>query len=138
MDFVKTLRKGGTMNVLIIGTNTALNELIVEIVTLRGFSAIQAESEKQGLEIFGKEKIDIVLADLNALTLDGPYLLIRSRFGVDLPIYVMRDFNPYLSNEKVYYAGANHVYEKPFDFGLFLKQLDAHNMKLGRTLTQAA
>lgn len=112
------------MNVLIIEKNSDLNDALMDVAMVKGHLVFQAENEKIGREILEREKIDVVVADLSSLGFDGEYLALLNRFGPQLPIIVMRGFNPYMTNQEIHRSGAAQVLDKPFDFRDFVKQLD--------------
>jgi DNA-binding response OmpR family regulator len=69
--------------ILVVEDDIAMREIVVHKLTSNGFSVIEAEDGKKGIELITKEKPDIVLLDLMLPEVDGFQVLETVRKNAD-------------------------------------------------------
>ncbi|MCB0390645.1 MAG: response regulator [Bdellovibrionales bacterium] len=110
--------------ILIVDDEEDLRELFSQVIKMAGHEAIVASGGKEAFELFQKNKIDAVLTDIRMPKGDGVELLvnIKDKFP-ETPVFIMSGYNDY-SLEELLDMGASKVYVKPFNYELFLRELE--------------
>lgn len=115
--------------VLIVDDEYSVRDVLHEIVTLYGYKAMVADSAKEALTILAKERIDLVLLDLNMPDITGDQFLefIRKK-GFKTPVVVVsahvdKDLARHLGG-----VGISGIVTKPFEVD---RVIDVMNRALG-------
>ena len=116
INFIKRLHKNKYLNALVIDDSKTIRNRIKFILKQLNLNTILCENGKQALEIINKEKIDLIITDINMPEMDGLEFTkqIRQKYSLEeLPIIVISSE----SNEKLIHMlkfGANDFIHKPF------------------------
>ena len=113
------------MNSLIIDDEVALQDILESEFSSLGLNVFLAGNGESGLQVFEREKIDLVLSDVRMPVMDGLQFLIiaRDKFGSKLPIYFMTGYDPY-SPQELAEAGASGLFMKPLNFKEICAQMN--------------
>ena len=121
-------------SVLIVEDEAKLRRLLELQLSEEGFEVLSAENAETGLQILGKEQIDIVLSDFKLPGMTGlEFLQSARRTNVTLPIILMTAFGTVESAVDAMKAGANDYVVKPFSLAeivmVIRKELEAHDLR---------
>jgi DNA-binding NtrC family response regulator len=121
-------------SVLIVEDEAKLRRLLELQLSEEGFRIRTAEDAETGLQILGKEQIDIVLSDFKLPGMTGlEFLQSARRTNGTLPIILMTAFGTVESAVDAMKAGANDYVVKPFSLAeivmVIRKELEAHDLR---------
>jgi len=80
-------------NILVAEDDITIRSLIGEVIRRRGSTPLLAEDGEEALQIFSKEKVDLMITDLKMPRMDGMTLIRRVREKNDnLPIIIITGY----------------------------------------------
>ncbi len=122
--------------ILIVDDNAEVLERTRTLLSQVGYSVLAAYSGEDALELLGKERVDLVLLDINMPSLNGyeVCLRIRQSFALDdLPIIFLTSREDDDSVTKGFHAGASDFISKNSPSDILLARVNVH-IRLSRTL----
>lgn len=101
--------------ILVVDDSLEVRE-VLSLIFSESFGLCLARSGLEAAEIFMREKVDLVISDLEMPDGDGFWLLnyLRVTLESEIPVVIMSG-HPALTEEKVLGAGASVYLPKPFD-----------------------
>ncbi|HSK78277.1 MAG TPA: response regulator, partial [Thermoanaerobaculia bacterium] len=134
------------MNILVVDDEEVLQDILSFLIRKQGHNVFAALSGEEGLEILGREEIDLVLLDLMLPGMHGMEVLreIRRR-NPDQVVVVITAFSSIESAIEAMREGAFHYIPKPFKNeevlltiakGLEQRRLTSENRSLKEQLRQ--
>ncbi len=116
----------GKYKVLLLEDDDSAKKQLSKAISREGFEVIVAEDGKKGLEVFEKERPDIVITDINMPEVDGLEVLHRiKRMAPDTHVIMVTGFGELETIITVLREGALDYIKKPID-------LDKLSLALGR------
>ena len=114
--------------ILLIEDTEDLGEMIVDILTMEGFTVTWAKDGRQGLLLFNQNIPDLVLTDVIMPHVNGLEVVrkIREKHGKKMPIIILSAKASPEDEEAGYNAGANIYLKKPCDSLLLVNTI--HNL----------
>ena len=112
--------------VLVIEDNTENIYLIRYLLTKNGFTVIEAETGKLGIERASEGKYDIILLDIQLPEMDGYNVateLRKMKELADIPIIAVTSYAMVGDKEKALACGATGYIEKPIDPDSFISEI---------------
>lgn len=124
--------------ILIVEDDSAINDLLAEIVRRAGFSAVQAYSGTEAKLLLSGESYSLILLDLMLPGLTGEELLpvIRAQSGV--PVIVLSAKDTPQDKISTLHLGADDYMTKPFDAGELLARIEACLRRAGHAKPEDA
>lgn len=105
------------LRVLLIDDDDGIRELMRKIIEKEGFDAIVAMDGKDGLEIFKKEKPEIIITDLKMPKVDGMEVLHTvKKIAPDTEVIIVTGYGDYDTVITALREGAIDYLKKPIDF----------------------
>ena len=103
-------------HVLIVDDEPAIRQVLNEIVTIYGYQATMAESAKDAISVMAKQKVDLVLLDLQMPDITGDQFLdfIRKR-GFKTPVVVVSAHVDKEMARQLGKVGISGIVYKPFE-----------------------
>ncbi len=101
-------------SVLIVEDDRRMNEILCDYFEMAGFNVLSACDGLMGLELFGKERVDLVLLDIMMPGLDGWSLCRRIRRTSDCLIIIISARSEEEDKLLGYELGADEYVAKPF------------------------
>ncbi len=115
--------------VLVIEDNESNMYLTSFILTKNGYNVLQADSGEKGVRIALKEKLDLILMDLQLPNLDG-YEAIKkirsSRMDCNVPIIAITSYAMIGDEDKALHAGFTGYLKKPINPETFLQEIEKY------------
>jgi CheY-like chemotaxis protein len=111
------------MKILIIEDNPANMKLVLNILEMAGYTALQAFNAESGIAIAKEETPDLILMDIILSDMDGitaSRILKSSRKTGNIPVIAMTSLAMSEDEEKIKEAGFDRYISKPFDYKEFL------------------
>lgn len=108
--------------ILVVEDNPLNMELVVDLLELEGYSALQATTGEEGLEMAHAEKPDLILMDMQLPGLDGFDATRRLKNDPatrDIPVVAITAYAMRGDAEKMYQAGCAGYIPKPIDIHQF-------------------
>jgi CheY-like chemotaxis protein len=107
---------------LIVDDEADLREVLAFSFQRAGFNTIEASNGTEAFEIFKKQKIDLIISDIQMPGGNGVELLdnIRKQH-LEVPIVLFLTGFAEITVEEAYKKGAEALFAKPFDFKAVLK-----------------
>lgn len=101
-------------NILVVEDNKDLRELFVATLTNAGFNCFQAADGEEALEIFDKEYVDLMIADIMMPVMDGFELTETLRKAdFSLPVLMVTAKEGYEALERGFNSGTDDFMVKP-------------------------
>ncbi|MFK7826982.1 MAG: response regulator [Oligoflexales bacterium] len=117
MGEIGRMHKNEKSTVLIVDDEKEILEM-VEMMLIDEHQCFQSDSVEDALKIIAKNKIDVVLTDLNMPNKGGADLLkVIKKDHSDIPVIVMTGFASKESAMKIANLGAHEIVEKPLNPG---------------------
>jgi DNA-binding NtrC family response regulator len=105
-------------NVLVVDDDPNLTDLLVDTLVVIGYEAYAAESAKTALEVLRKERIDLVISDINMPEISGIELLEEiKKAHRHLPVMLITGIGSDSIRSRAYSSGADSFLAKPFRIG---------------------
>ena len=107
-----------TKRILTIDDSKTIRDMLMLTLADAGFEVLQAVDGQDGLDVLGKEQVDVVITDINMPRMDG-YEVIRQMRSNDAhkttPILVLTTESESDKRDIARFAGATGWMVKPFD-----------------------
>jgi two-component system C4-dicarboxylate transport response regulator DctD len=118
----------GKTCVLVVDDNVELAENVAEILSLRGFVTLLAESAEEALPMALAEGVGVLITDFRLPGMSGAELVaqVRHHRG-DVRTVVMSAYTDGSTADAVRAAGANAFLPKPIDFSLLGRVIDGQD-----------
>ena len=115
--------------ILIVDDDPNIRQVLTEIITVYGYQAISAESAKEAIALLAKEKINLIMLDIQMPDISGDQFLdfIRKK-GFKTPVVVVSAHIDKEMARQLGAAGANGMIIKPFEVD---RVIDVMNQALG-------
>ncbi len=113
--------------VLVVDNETYLLRLAEVAMGKTGFAVVTAENGKEALDVFHRERPDIVLLDMNMPIMDGCTACARLRqmpAGTHVPILMMTGYDDPDSIKRSYEAGATDFVVKPVNWVILCHRIE--------------
>lgn len=105
-----------TKKVLIIDDEATVRFLLREIISDLGYDCEEAARAEKGLQILKKEKIDLVLLDIQLPNMNGLEAIQRIRkISTDIPVFMISAFHNMKDVVNMMDEGVQEFITKPFD-----------------------
>jgi signal transduction histidine kinase/CheY-like chemotaxis protein len=103
--------------VLVVDDDAFVARSLRDLLTVRGFPALSAESGEEALDLLGREPVDLVITDVRLPGMSGieACARIRERWGLSLPVILLTAYGDADAVQRGYDAGADDFLEKPVD-----------------------
>ena len=104
--------------ILVAEDSSSVRKFITLALKIKGYKVIPTQDGMEALEILPKEKIDLILTDLNMPNMDGLSLIRTVRQNpeyIDLPIIILSSLSADEDVNQGLKAGANSYLIKPFN-----------------------
>jgi len=124
--------------VLVIDDDDLVRGVIREYLVKSEFKVLEAENGKVGLEVFEREKPDLVLVDLYMRELDGLEVLRRLKNrSLEIPLLVVSGTNRICDAVEALHEGAWDIILKPIDdFSVLINSIE-NNTKSSEMIRQS-
>ena len=105
------------MNILVCEDNIMTLKLIEQSLKKAGYHVFNAEDGFQAIKILGKEKIDLVITDINVPYTKGLELIryINTQMDTEIPVIVVTGITNEETRVHAMELGARAYLTKPFD-----------------------
>ncbi len=115
--------------IMIVDDDSAVRQVLHEIVTVYGYQAIQAESATEAITQLTKEKVDLILLDLHMPDISGDQFLefIRKK-GFNTAVVVVSAHVDKEAARELGKLGIKGIITKPFEVE---RVIDVMNQALG-------
>lgn len=101
--------------VLVVDDTKSIRMLLTTCLELEGFETVTAKNGQEAIEIFEREKIDLVFLDIKMPELSGTEVLRRIRSkGINTPVVIMTAFGTVKNAVECTRLGAVAYLQKPF------------------------
>ena len=108
--------------ILVVEDDQSLREAIYETLRLSGFDSVTVSNGEDALALLERQKVSLVLSDVQMPEMDGNELLKRVRaVRSDLPFVLMTAFGSIEKAVEAIQEGATDYLVKPFDSEVFLE-----------------
>jgi DNA-binding response OmpR family regulator len=111
--------------ILLVDDEDAVQKLLTYPLERDGFRVLQARDGAEALELFGGERVDLVVLDLMLPKLDGLEVCKRLRAGSDVPIIMLTARGDELDKVLGLELGADDYITKPFSIREFRSRVRA-------------
>lgn len=104
--------------ILTIDDSKTMRDMLMLTLVDAGFDVVQAVDGQDGLDVLGKEKVDVIITDINMPRMDGYEVIRRLRGNPDFkktPILVLTTENELAKKNLAREVGATGWMVKPFD-----------------------
>jgi CheY-like chemotaxis protein len=115
--------------ILVVDDNGSNMYLISYILKEKGYNVLQADRGEEGIRIALKEKLDLILMDIQLPDIDGYEALKKiraSKVGYDVPIIALTSHAMAGDDEKALRAGFTGYLTKPIDPATFLQDIEKY------------
>ena len=111
--------------ILIVDDYRVIRELLAKYLDSPGFKTCMASDGREALEVFQREKPDLLISDLYMPHMDGFDLIRQVRAISNMPILIMTGGSGYMSGDTTaaMEAGADAFLKKPFDLDDLLAEI---------------
>jgi two-component system response regulator VanR len=109
--------------ILVIEDDSSIQELIVEFLSAEGYDVKSANDGLEGIQLFKKEKFDLVLLDVMMPNLDGYSVCKMIRQTSNVPIIFLTALNQESDEIKGFDLMCDDYITKPFSFTINLYPL---------------
>jgi len=107
-----------TKRILTIDDSKTMRDMLMLTLAEAGFDVLQAVDGQDGLDVLGKERVDVVITDINMPRMDGYEVIRQVRGNPDfktMPILVLTTESEVQKKSLAREAGATGWMVKPFD-----------------------
>ncbi len=104
--------------IIVAEDSSSVRKFITLALKMKGYNVVTAEDGMAALELFPKQKVDLLLTDLNMPNMDGLNLIKNVRLipeYQDLPIIILSSLSDEEDINAGLGAGANSYLIKPFN-----------------------
>ncbi len=110
--------------ILLVDDSSVLRKIVKFELERGGFSIIEAGSGKEGIEVLKKEKIDLIILDIEMEGMDGFEFAKLTKGDISfytIPIIMLSSLDDPLIIKKAFKSGIVEYFIKPFKHGALLK-----------------
>ena len=111
--------------ILIVEDEESYREPLVYQLTREGYDVSAAASGEEGLELFTKGGIDLVLLDLTLPVKDGQHICYEVRRESEVPIIVLTSRTTEIDEVMAMTLGADDFVPKPYSAGVLVARINA-------------
>jgi DNA-binding NtrC family response regulator len=105
--------------ILVIDDEQGIRDLLDTLLSRKGFDVVLAESGRKGLELFRRERPDVVVLDLKMPGMDGLAVLQQVHsFDPTLPVIILTGAGTPETEQQVRAMGVTEYVEKEFSLHL--------------------
>jgi two-component system, cell cycle response regulator DivK len=126
VQFHSPEKKEDCMKILYIEDNEQSLYMVTFLLKANGYEVLQARDGKQGIELAGLSRPDLILLDIQLPSLDGYSVVRILRANPDLaktPVVAVTSFAMVGDREKAMGAGCTGYIEKPINPETFVKEI---------------
>lgn len=120
-------------NILVVEDDSAINNLLAEILTRKGYAVMQAYSGTEARLLLEQNAFSLILLDLMLPGLTGEELLRQLRLKSNAPVIVLSAKDAFQDKINALHIGADDYMTKPFDEGELLARVEANLRRAGDT-----
>lgn len=114
--------------ILLVDDEEAVLRITSRLLTLKGFEVVTARNGVEALQVFSRERFDLVISDVTMPEMDGLTLLRRLREMEPPPkVILISGINFETANT----TGASAVLNKPFELSQLLELIECHAGAIG-------
>jgi len=115
------------MNILVFEDNIMTLKTIEHTLKKAGFKVFMAGDGFQGIQILGREHVDLVITDINMPYTKGLELIrhINTKMDVKIPVMVISGITNEETRTHARELGAIDYMTKPFDLNIMLQKVKA-------------
>ena len=129
------------MKILIVDDEKMMRTLTRKILS-QNYEVVMAESGKEAVEIYEKERPDLILSDLLMPEMDGfeMHKILQEKYGINIPIMYMTADESEEVEDKGFDLGASDFIRKPFRPETLLRRVEniLDNLAIIQDLTEEA
>ena len=111
--------------ILVVEDELEIRQLLANYLRNEGFSVSEAEDGVAAIELFGKEKFDLVILDILIPKIDGYGVCELIKSKSDVPVIFLSALGDERSMIKGYDSFADDYVTKPFSMPVFLRKVKA-------------
>lgn len=111
--------------ILVVEDELEIRQLLASYLRNEGFSVSEAEDGVSAIELFGKEKFDLVILDILIPKIDGYGVCELVKSKSDVPVIFLSALGDENSMIKGYDSLADDYVTKPFSMPVFLRKVKA-------------
>ena len=111
--------------ILVVEDELEIRQLLASYLRNEGFSVYEAEDGVSAIELFGKEKFDLVILDILIPKIDGYGVCELVKSKSDVPVIFLSALGDENSMIKGYDSLADDYVTKPFSMPVFLRKVKA-------------
>lgn len=101
--------------VLVIDDEQGIRSLLDTLLSRKGYDVLLADGGRKGLELFRRERPDVIVLDLNMPEMDGVAVLHQVRsFKPDQPVIILTGAGSPEKEQQVHALGVSEFVEKEF------------------------
>jgi len=118
--------------ILVVEDNAMNMELAVDLLTLQGYDVVAARTGQEALEIVEKERLDLILMDVQLPGMDGLTVTKKIRQNPktkDIPIVALTAHAMKGDEERILRHGCTGYISKPIDTREFTKAVEGYIRK---------
>ncbi len=112
-------------NILVVEDELEIRQLLANYLRNEGFSVSEAEDGVAAIELFGKEKFNLVILDILIPKIDGYGVCELIKSKSDVPVIFLSALGDERSMIKGYDSFADDYVTKPFSMPVFLRKVKA-------------
>jgi DNA-binding response OmpR family regulator len=116
-----------SIRILFIDDDDAIQRAVKRTAEAFGYEVLQALDGPQGLELAAKERIDVILLDINMPMMDGRDVLKRLKQDTKtagIPVLMLSTRDGQYDRQVALELGADDFSEKPFETRLLFKKIE--------------
>ena len=111
--------------ILVVEDEADIRELLAGYLHSEGYGVVQAEDGVSAIELFGKEKFDLVILDIMIPKISGYGVCEVIKKNSDVPVIFLSALGDEKSMVKGYDSMADDYVAKPFSMPVFLRKVKA-------------
>jgi YesN/AraC family two-component response regulator len=117
--------------ILLVDDDESIRELLSDVLEMKNYQIKTAENGKEAIDIIQKEKIDLVITDLQMHGIDGMKLLeyIQTEFP-EVLVIIISAYGTIETTVKALKKGAYNFISKPIQIHEFIKMIDKVSEKI--------
>lgn len=123
--YPQTLSPSNTVTILIVEDEDDIRSGEVAYLKNEGYVTLEASTGREALEIFSKNKIDLVLLDINIPQINGIEVCRKVRDVSNIPIIMITARTHDEDEVKAFNLGVNDYIKKPFNPNVFIARVKA-------------
>lgn len=121
------------MKILVVEDDNGISDYLIPELKHEGFETVTANTGRKGIEMFQKEKPDLILLDVMLPELNGIEVLRRIREVSNVPIIMETARGESIDKVNGLNAGADDYISKPFDIEELIARINAVLRRVNQT-----